>query len=457
MTDRTIVTTGNGGNAERFIGKYRIDGVLGEGAMGLVYAGMDPDIERPVAIKTIHQHLLDAVGSQEWLDRFAREARAAGRVIHPNLVTIFDFLQENNVPYIVMERIRSTTLEDRQFGEGNMALEEVHAIMSQILAGLNCIHAAGIVHRDLKPANVMLTDEGGVKLTDFGIARLTSMDATGAGMIGTPSYMAPEQLMGGEVDARADIYAAGVVLYEMLTGRKPYKGGGIEALFGALRDSRISPPSEFVKTLSPDLDHVVLQAMSIEPDNRFHDANAMRVALAGVLPTADSTGLINMTPVATRPSTRGSVSTSMVDRLSSQTFLAVEKQLTASLGPMGRVIVRRAAERSSSAKELIEIVLGEFSDAGERSEVKAAIESVIEADASQLVPKTAATSNLSEAAVQTVLAQLKIHLGPIAKVLVARAAADATSLEDLADKVADHLDDETERRHFLDAVKQPGA
>ncbi|WP_417689115.1 serine/threonine protein kinase [Roseibium sp.] len=453
MTDQTIIAPGSG---RRFIGKYLIEGLLGEGAMGQVYAGIDPDIERPVAIKTIHRHLIDAEGSQDWLDRFAREARAAGRVLHPNLVTIFDFLQEDAIPYIVMERVRSTTLEDRHSGEGKMPLEEIHAIMSQILAGLSCIHAAGIVHRDLKPANVMLTDDGGVKVTDFGIARLTAMDATGAGMIGTPAYMAPEQLMGAEVDARADIYAAGVVLYEMLTGRKPYKGGGIEALYTTLRNGKVTPPSEIVTTLCAELDEIVLKAMSIEPDDRFDDADSMRQALANVLPTADRTGLINMAPAARRPRPRGSAS-SMANRLSSQTLFEVEKQLTSSLGPMGRVIVRRAAERSSSPKELIETVLGEFSDSTERNQVKAAIESVIDADTSQLVPKASIANGLSEDAVQTVLTHLKKHLGPIAKVLVAKAARDASSLEELAETVAAKLDDETERQQFLDAVKRARA
>lgn len=448
MTDRTIIAPGNG---ERFIGKYRIEGLLGEGAMGRVYAGIDPDIERPVAIKTIHQHLIDADGSQDWLDRFAREARAAGRVLHPNLVTIFDFFQANKVPYIVMERVRSTTLEDRHSDNKTIPLEEVHAIMSQVLAGLSCIHAAGIVHRDLKPANVMLTDDGSIKLTDFGIARLTSMDATGAGMIGTPAYMAPEQMMGTDVDARADIYAAGVVFYEMLTGRKPYQGGGVEALFNALKDGQITLPSNLIDTLPPDLDQITLKAMSIEPQNRFENADAMREALANVMPRADRTGLINMTPPAGKRSPRGSESSSMANRLSSQTLLEVEKHLTSGLGPMGRVIVRRAAERSSSPREMIETVLGEFSDVDERNQVKAVIETIIESDTSNLVLK-ASLAGLPEETVQTVVTQLKAHLGPIAKILVAKAAGEATSLEDLAQKVALHLDDEKERRQFLNAV-----
>ncbi|MEM6423042.1 MAG: serine/threonine-protein kinase, partial [Pseudomonadota bacterium] len=222
MADHTIIKPGIKPGARKHVGKYRIDGVLGEGAMGVVYAGHDPGIDREVAIKTVHRHLIEAAGGEEWLERFAREAKTAGRVLHPNLVTIFDFLEDDGVPYLVMEKVRSITLEDRLRAPESLTLPEVHRILAQILGGLGCIHKAGIVHRDLKPANVMLAEDDGVKLTDFGIARLTAMDRTGAAMVGTPSYMAPEQFSGGDVDARADIYACGVLLYELLTGRKPF-------------------------------------------------------------------------------------------------------------------------------------------------------------------------------------------------------------------------------------------
>ncbi|SHN13390.1 serine/threonine-protein kinase [Roseibium suaedae] len=469
MSDPTVI--GPSG-IRRFVGKYRIEGILGEGAMGMVYAGLDPDIERPVAIKTIHQHLINAAGSQDWLDRFAREARAAGRVLHPNLVTIFDFLQEDGVPFIVMERVRSITLEDRQLGPGGMALEEIHAIMSQILAGLSCIHGVGIVHRDMKPANVMLAEDGTVKLTDFGIARLTSMEATGAGMIGTPAYMAPEQLMGGEVDARADIYACGVLLYELLTGRKPYKGGGIEALFEALRSGQVTPPSELVAAIAPAMDRIVLKAMNVDPVRRFESAAEMRAALAEVLPDADRTGLINMTP-APRPAMQtgqslasglGPVSSSMLQRMSSQTLLEVEKHLTSSLGPMGRIIVRRAAERSSSPEEMIETVLREFSDTGEREQLRSLIRRALAGTTmggthggtlgGTLGGGSLVSSGLAEEIVQQIADLLKPHLGPIARVVTVKAARDAPSAEILAETVAAHIQDKGEQAQFLSAVRR---
>ncbi|MBP1852477.1 serine/threonine-protein kinase [Rhizobium halophytocola] len=447
MSDATVIAPGG---PRRFVGKYRIDGILGEGAMGRVYAGQDPDIDRPVAIKTIHQHLIDAAGSQEWLDRFGREARAAGRVLHQNLVTIFDFLQEDGVPYLVMERIRSITLEDRRASPEPLPLEEVHAIMSQILAGLGCIHAAGIVHRDIKPANVMLTDDGTVKLTDFGIARLTAMEATGAGMAGTPSYMAPEQLMGTEVDARADIYATGVVLYELLTGQKPYKGGGVEALFEAVRNGRMTCPSELVPTLPPALDDIVLKAMNVDREKRFADAREMREALAAVLPRADHTGLIDVAPAPRSAVAQGGPMTAtMLSRMSAQTLYKIEQHLTSNIGPMGKIIARRAAASATSTEEMVEAVLREFTNEGERENMRKMIERAL-SDVSTSASST--PTAFPEDSLAAITDLLKPQLGPIARVLVRQVARKASSLDDLVRQVAENVTEGPERERFLKAA-----
>ncbi|XDA99868.1 serine/threonine-protein kinase [Sulfitobacter sp. LCG007] len=446
MTDETVVVPRRGPGK---VGKYRIDGVLGEGAMGVVYAGQDPDIDRPVAIKTIHQHLIGSEGSQEWLDRFAREARAAGRVQHVNLVTVYDFLQQDGLPYLVMERVRSVTLEDRLSSAERLPLEEIHALFAQILAGLSSIHAAGIVHRDLKPANIMLTDDGTVKLTDFGIARLTAMEATSAGMIGTPSYMAPEQLTGAEVDARADIYACGVVLYELLTGRKPYKGGGVEALFAAVRSGQAPRPGEIVENLPPAVDDVVMTAMHVDPDNRYAGAADMRAALLSILPAADRTGLIEAGPGnrAVDPA----MSQTMLSRLSGGTLARLEQQLTGSLGPIGRVIARRAAARSATTEQLMAAVLAEFDDEAERQTLRIAIEGVLSKDDN--APGAVPGVPVSEISRLTDL--LRPYLGPIAPVLVRKSARKAEDAQALAQILAEAISDPTEAAGFLRAAGLP--
>nr|WP_319515870.1 serine/threonine-protein kinase [uncultured Cohaesibacter sp.] len=449
MTDSTIIAPGAG--ARRFIGKYRIEGILGEGAMGMVYAGQDPDIGRPVAIKTIHKHLINESGGQDWLERFAREARAGGRVLHPNLVTIFDYLQEDGVPYLVMERVRSITLEDRRDAPEALPLEEIHAIISQILSGLACIHAAGIVHRDLKPANVMLADDGVVKLTDFGIARLTAMEATGAGMVGTPAYMAPEQLTGSDVDARADIYACGILLYELLTGRKPYKGGGAEALFAAMRNGQITPPSTHIPSISLELDAVVLKAMSVDPEERFEGAIQMRDALSRVMPIADRTGLIDIAPPPP-PTTRktGSTTTTLLERMSEQSMRKVEHHLTSNIGPIGKVIARRAAASATSTEEMIETVLREFDDEKERDDLRRIMRKAL----SDTQNQTAATDAFSSEYLQTLTSLMTTELGPIARVVVKKSAQTAGSSQELIRQLSEHIDDDAERQNFVNAAEK---
>ena len=440
MNDLTILAPGG----HECIGKYRVDGILGQGAMGVVYDGHDPDIERPVAIKTVHRHLIDAAGSEEWLERFAREAKAAGRVLHPNLVTVFDYLQEDRVPYLVMEKVNSITLEDRMGAAQALGLDEIHSILAQILKGLACIHAAGIVHRDLKPANVMLTEDGTVKLTDFGIARMTAMGETGAGMIGTPSYMAPEQFTGGAVDARADIYACGVLLYELITGRRPYRGGGVEALLEAVQDGGAIPPSEIVPAISEALDRVVLKAMSVDPADRFADAPALQTALADALPTADYTRLADATVLA-RPKRQSAsaAGNTMLHRMSSRTLLEVERHLIEKIGPMGRVITRRVAASCTTVEDMIRAILGELSEADEHQDVHDSILRLLAANAGP------SAAGLPDEDLQRVAELLKPHLGPIAPVLAKRQAAKATSMDELIRQLSESLDDPVERQAFL--------
>lgn len=443
MTDHTVIKPGG----RKLIGKYLVDGILGEGAMGVVYAGHDPDIDRQVAIKTVHQHLIDASGSEDWLERFAREARAAGRVLHPNLVTVFEFLEQDRVPYLVMERVRSATLEDLISAPQGLDLNKAHSIMAQILQGLACIHKVGIVHRDLKPANVMLTETETVKLTDFGIARLTAMDLTGAGMVGTPSYMAPEQFSGGEVDARADIYACGVLLYELITGRKPFQGGGIEALLVAASTGNVTPPGEIVPGIPEALDQLVLKAMSVNPNDRFPSASDMGDALATALPAADQAGLINL-PAASRPKRQEAsvASNTMLSRMSAQTLTLVERHLITKMGPMGRVIARRAAASATNTEELLDIVLKELAEAGERQETRDSILRLLAANAGP------SPAGIPDESLQRITDLLTPHLGPIAPVLVKRRAAKSASLEDLVRELSDSIKDPQEKTKFLEAA-----
>jgi len=201
------------------VGKYEIKSSLGEGAMGIVYEGFDPDIQRRVALKVLHPHLTSKKNSAEFLDRFKREAQSAARCIHPNIVTVLEYGQDGDMPFIVMEFVEGASLQQIINRQRGISLPKTLSIISQLLKALHAAHQLKIIHRDIKAANVMiLKDGGGIKLADFGIARIAEgpeLTQTGA-VVGTPKYMAPEQMFGLRVDARADLFSVAMVFAELL-------------------------------------------------------------------------------------------------------------------------------------------------------------------------------------------------------------------------------------------------
>ncbi len=261
------------------LGKYELRQVLGKGAMGTVYEGFDPVIARRVAIKTVRLPEPDDVEAQEELARFKREAQAAGRLTHPNIVGVFDYGETPEIAYIVMEFVDGTTLKHVVDKKERFELAEIVRIMEALMAGLQFSHDRGVVHRDIKPANVMLTKAGEVKIADFGIARIESSSMTQAGtMLGTPSYMSPEQFMGQTVDSRTDIYSSGVMLYQLLTGEKPFEGG-LTAIMHKVLNTEPPPPSALSVTVPHAFDAVVKKAMAKRPEDRFATANDFARAL----------------------------------------------------------------------------------------------------------------------------------------------------------------------------------
>jgi eukaryotic-like serine/threonine-protein kinase len=261
------------------IGKYNLRQILGKGAMGIVYEGFDPIIGRRLAIKTVRIPDQDDLEAQDELARFKREAQAAGRLTHPNIVGVFDYGETTALAYIVMEFVDGTTLKQLLDRNERFPLAEIVRIMRGLLDGLHYSHERGVVHRDIKPANVMLTQSGEVKIADFGIARIESSSLTQAGtMMGTPSYMSPEQFIGQTVDSRTDIYSAGVVLYQLLTGEKPFEGG-LTAIMHKVLHTEPPPPSKLSVTVPNIFDTVVQKAMAKRPLLRFASASEFATAL----------------------------------------------------------------------------------------------------------------------------------------------------------------------------------
>jgi eukaryotic-like serine/threonine-protein kinase len=255
------------------LGKYEIKRTLGKGAMGIVYEAWDPIIARRVAIKTVRlPDTADDPETEEALARFRREAQAAGRLTHPNIVGVFDYGETNDLAYIVMEFVDGPSVKSLVDKQERFAIADTVRLMTDLLTGLKFSHDRGVVHRDIKPANIMLTSEGQGKIADFGIARIESSSMTQAGtVLGTPAYMSPEQFMGQVVDARTDIYSSGVVLYQLLTGERPFEGGMSAIMHKALNTEPV-PPSQLSVTSPPAFDAVIRKAMAKRPEDRFQSA-----------------------------------------------------------------------------------------------------------------------------------------------------------------------------------------
>jgi serine/threonine protein kinase len=246
------------------LGRYRLVRVLGRGAMGVVYEALDERLGRTVAIKTVlRSHLDNESTAQDYAARFVREAQAAARLSHPNIVTVYDFGEHDDLSYIVMEFVSGRELADLFRSGHRFTLLQALQIMAELLDALAYAHAQGVVHRDVKPANVLVDQAGHVKLADFGVARVSSgtHDRTMPGtMVGTPNYMSPEQILGQPVGSRTDIFAAGVVLYQFLTGRQPFEGGGMFVVQRRILQEEAPPPSQLFAGLPPSLDAIVARA-----------------------------------------------------------------------------------------------------------------------------------------------------------------------------------------------------
>ena len=255
------------------LGRYEIIGELGQGAMGIVYKAKDPLIDRIVAIKTISLNLA-MEEKEEYEARFYQEAKAAGRLSHPNIVTIYDVGKSGDVAYIAMEFLEGRELRDILNEDAHLPLSRVLDIVVQVAQGLAYAHEHGIVHRDVKPANIMVVRDGHVKITDFGIARMASAAVrTQTGMVlGSPKYMSPEQVMGKPIDRRSDIFSLGVMLYEMLAGQVPFNGENVNAIMYQILNA-VPLPLNTLNPAVPDmLNFIVAKALAKAPDDRYRDA-----------------------------------------------------------------------------------------------------------------------------------------------------------------------------------------
>ena len=265
------------------IGRYKILGELGRGAMGVVYKAEDPNLDRVVALKTIILDK-DADGRAEYQKRFLVEAKAAGKLNHPNIVTTFDFGEADGAAYLAMELLEGTDLRKR-VQQGPIPPIEAVEIACQVAEGLAYAHHRGIVHRDIKPGNIMLPDRGAAKIMDFGLARMRIADhKTSTGIVlGTPRYMSPEQITGQPVDQRSDIFSLGIVVWEMLTGKRLFSGTEMPQVSHSITYDEHEPPTRINPELPSMLDFVVARALKKDPAVRYQDADEMAADLHACL------------------------------------------------------------------------------------------------------------------------------------------------------------------------------
>jgi eukaryotic-like serine/threonine-protein kinase len=308
-TSRTYNQTVTAGSTDSMIGRlidgrYQVRSRIARGGMATVYLATDLRLERRVAIKVMHGHLSDDIKFRE---RFIQEARSAARLAHPNVVNVFDQGQDSDMAYLVMEYLPGITLRDLLQEHGSLTTDQTLDILEAVLAGLSAAHKAGIVHRDLKPENVLLADDGRIKIGDFGLARAASANtATGAALLGTIAYLSPELVTRGVADTRSDIYAVGIMTYEMVTGEQPFVGEQPMQVAYQHANDTVPIPSARNPRVPTEVDELVQWSTARNPDERPRDARvlltevlAVRAALDGVAPSTATGARTMVFPAAT--------------------------------------------------------------------------------------------------------------------------------------------------------------
>ena len=478
------------------LGKYPITGVIGRGAMGIVFKGYDPVIKRPVAIKTIRKELLEdddagsiaasGVSGQYASDtlssRFQREAQAAGALNHPGIVSVYEYGEDASYAFIAMELVEGNNLRDYIANGTSFDEQDTVSIMSQLLDALHYAHDATVWHRDIKPANIMVMSNGRIKLTDFGIARLESADRTRTNVImGTPGYIAPELYLGGHVDHRMDIFAAGVVFYQLLARKSPFRGGP-EAIMHDVCYHDPEPASKADPAHRwPQYDAIVARAIAKAPAERFQSAGEFRSTIldAYAQPVAntisEATIVTHRSRSAFADRSPGPGSGGGGTPSAPKTFCELERATA------HRLERRRAGRRRGRDREVHRAggqgagaprrqgtqgprVAGRLADAGHRrpegalgvcargarqADDHAAARRAQDRPKGTAPPATRPGDVLSAAELERATKLLIGYIGPIGKVVAKRAATEGVSRRDFFAKVAGSLDNDAVRERFM--------
>ncbi len=465
------------------LGKYTITGVLGDGAMGVVYTGFDAGIQRRVAIKTIHKKLIDDDQQAALIAaRFRNEAQAVGRLSHPGIVAIYEYGEDDTTAFIAMEYVEGRNLA-QVLGKTRLLPEpELLHIMDQLLDALACAHSHQVWHRDIKPANLIVTATGQLKVADFGIARIENRALTQVdSIIGTPGYMAPEQYVGETIDHRVDIFAAGVLLYRLLAGDAPFTGSSETVMYKILNEHP-TPPSQVAGSASAArFDSVVAKAIAKDPQARFASAAEFRDVLLRVAsghpadlnepkhvmqpaPSAAWASAMNDAPGAVsneRPGTAPSgAQTTPITGWDNAALAQVERALATFIGPMARVLVREAAKASTDMRGLGNRLAEYVAEPADRSAflhnvgtISSSLGALGHSHTSARKPTSPGTAGNTALSEETLAHSVKVmtrHIGPIAKIVVKNAAAASGTPEQFFQLLADRAEGEDRGKLLLE-------
>jgi len=464
------------------LGKYPITGVIGKGSMGIVYRGLDPVIKRPVAIKTIRKELIEEDDKSESMTgRFRREAQAAGGLNHPGIVSVYEYGEDANLAFIAMEFVEGDSLREYMARGVSFDEHDTVSIMAQLLDALQFAHDNAVWHRDIKPANILVMKNGRIKLTDFGIARIESTDFTKTNVImGTPGFIAPELYLGRDIDQRVDIFSAGVLFYHLLAGRPPFYGRPEAVMHDVCYHDPVPPSTVDAHRRWVQYDAVVAHALEKVPAKRFQSAAAFRTAIlaeyaqplnstlsdATIISSSQRVAKVAPGPpsapnrpfAGTSTVSIGGPSTPPPTGWSAPVLAGVEIELARYLGPVARVLVRRAARLHKDIASLTAAVIDSIDRAEDREAFTRAVTgsglAALRSRASPgpETPLPAASANEpapSTADIERATHLLTHYLGPIARVVVKRAAAGGGTRRDFFNQVAQSLENEAQRERFL--------
>ena len=358
-------------------GRYELREELGRGAMGVVYRAHDPVIGRDVAVKTMHlSEAGTGMSREELIGRFQTEARAAGLLTHPNIVVVYDAGEEEGIFYITMELVEGRSLQTMLDAQQLFPLPRIMKLMEQVCSALDFAHQRNVVHRDIKPANLMLTADDTVKITDFGTAKIIQFGtAQTSHVMGTPSYMSPEQVKGKPVDGRSDIFSLGVILYELMTGEKPFPGENITTVIYKIINEEPIPPRSLDSSIHPGLSAVITHALAKDPTARFQNCQELLDALKNYRDVADpettvrispANQTVRMSPVNQMTAGAGARATPQALRPSLIPSYAATNASEAVIRPLLAIQTEREPTKKSARVALTLILLGIIGYAGYR-------------------------------------------------------------------------------------------